>query len=105
MIIRTWQTEIDPERVEEFESFANNYSLPMFQQQPGCLGVLFSREDSDTTTFSYWKDQGAIDMLASSPLYLETVRRIQETGLLRGEQVVDVFPVFGGQLDLNQGVT
>ena len=99
MIVRTWQTAIDPDRVEEFEAFANTYSLPMFQLQPGCLGVLFSRDGWKTTTLSFWEDQASIDQLETSTTYQETVRRILETKLLRGEQSVMVYPIFGGYLD------
>jgi quinol monooxygenase YgiN len=100
LIIRSWRTAIDFERVEEFEAFARSYSLPMFQQQQGCIGVLFALTGADSTTFSFWEDREAIDRLTSSPSYQETVNRIQETGFLRGEPEVRIFPVFGGHLDL-----
>ncbi len=102
MIVRTWQTTIDPDRVEDFEAFAKTYSLPMFRKQSGCLGVLFSREGADTTTLSFWEDQASIDQLDSSTSYQETVRRIQDIDLLRGEQTVTVYPIFGGYLDLEE---
>ena len=102
MLIRTWRTAIDYERVDEFESFARTYSLPMFLQQPGCLGVMFSRTGADTTTFSFWEDRASIDSLRSSSSYQETVQRIQETGFLRGEAEVRIHPIFGGKLDLDQ---
>lgn len=102
MIVRTWQTMIDPDRVDDFESFANTHSLPMFRQQPGCLGVFLSRAGADSTTFSFWEDREVIDRLVSSPSYQDTVRRIQKAGLLRGEQIVTIFPIFGGYLDLEK---
>jgi len=102
LIILTWQTTIDPDRVEDFEAFANTHSLPMFQKQSGCLGVLFSREGANTTTLSFWEDQASIDQLELSTSYQETVRRIQDTGFLRGEQIVRTYPIFGGYLDLDE---
>lgn len=102
MIVRTWHTTIDPDRVEDFEAFANTYSLPMFRKQSGCLGVLFSREGADTTTLSFWEDQASIDQLEFSSSYQETVRRIQDTDLLRGEQSVTIYPILGGYLDLDE---
>lgn len=102
MIVRTWQTAIDPDRVEEFEHFASTYSLPMFQIQPGCLGVLFSREGAVSTTLTFWEDQSSIDRLDSSRSYQETIRRIQGTDLLRGKQIVTLHPIIGGYLDLEE---
>lgn len=100
MIVRTWQTAIDPDRVDEFEAFVNTYSLPMFKLQPGCLGVLVSRDGRMTTTLSLWEDRASIDQLDTSTTYQETVERILATELLRGEQTVKIYPVFGGYLDL-----
>ena len=104
MIVRTWQTAVDPDRVNEFETFAKTYSLPMFQLQPGCLGVLFSRDEEHTTTLSFWEDQASIDQLETSTSYKETVERIHSTDLLRGEQSVAINPIFGGYLDLEEGL-
>ena len=102
MLIRTWRTAIDYERVDEFEQFAHSYSLPMFKNQPGCLGAVFSRTGADTTTFSFWEDRESIDQLTSSPSYQETVERIKATGLLRGESEVKIYPIFGGKLELER---
>ncbi len=46
--------------------------------------------------------QSAIDQLEASKTYQETVRRILETKLLRGEQSVMVYPIFGGYLNLDE---
>ena len=102
MIVRTWQTAIDPDRVNEFEAFVNTYSLPMFKLQPGCLGVLVSRDGRMATTLSFWEDRASIDQLDTSTTYKETVERILATELLRGDQTVKIFPVFGGYLDLEE---
>ncbi len=46
--------------------------------------------------------QSAIDQLESSTTYQEVIRRILETKLLRGEQSVMVYPIFGGYLNLDE---
>lgn len=102
MFIRTWKTSVHPDRVDDLETFAEKFSLPMFREQPGCLGVLFARDGAYKETVSFWEDQEAIERLATSPSYEETVRRIEETGMLQGEQTVTILPLYGGYLKLDE---
>ena len=53
---------------------------------------------------SFWDDPQAIDRLRNSPTYQGTVARLLATGLLTGEQSVDVYEVAGGALDTFPGV-
>jgi len=96
MLVRIWRVKIHPERINELENFAHAYSLPMFKAQVGCLGVLFTRNGSDCVTISVWENAEAIERLKSSPTYNETVRQIEATGMLEGEQSVELFQAFGG---------
>lgn len=102
MPVRTWRVKIHPERINELENFAHTYSLPMFQKQVGCLGVLFTRKGSDCATISVWENAEAIERLKSSSTYRETVRQIEATGMLEGEQSVEVLQSFGGFLNPNK---
>ncbi len=99
MILRIWRTEVDPARMEEYEEFEREISTPMFQQQPGVLGVLFLRSENDCVALSLWKDMDAVEALATSPTYLETVDRLLSTGLLRDKQTLEVLRVEGGLID------
>lgn len=100
MIIRIWRTQVDPSRMAEYEHFEQTYSLPMFHQQNGCLGVLFLCTEKDCAALSLWENEQAIEQLATSPTYQATVRQLQSTGLLRGEQSVEVFEIQGGDLEM-----
>jgi hypothetical protein len=42
LIVRIWRTGVDPDRALEYREFAQSRSLPMFRNQPGFRGVLFS---------------------------------------------------------------
>ena len=101
MLLRIWHVKIDPARVDELENFAQTYSLPMFQQQAGCLGVLFTWQGNDCATISLWQTMDAIEKLKTSPTYAETVRQLEATGMLGGEQSVELFQCFGGFLNLD----
>ena len=90
MLLRIWRTGVDPARWPEYEHFEQEYSLPMFRQQPGCRGVLFVRagDGMGAAACSFWDDQQAIEQLRNSPTYQGTVARLLATGLLTGEQSV-----------------
>ncbi|MCZ6653710.1 MAG: hypothetical protein O7D91_11875, partial [Planctomycetota bacterium] len=76
MFVRIWSTEVNNDRFEEYESFANRYSLPMFQKQDGCLGVLFLKGSANCKVVTFWRDQKAIDGLNNTESYNETVKAI-----------------------------
>jgi quinol monooxygenase YgiN len=96
MLVRIWRTLVDPAREAEYVAFTQEYSLPMFRQQPGCLGVLFLNAPPNWGALSYWQNDAALAALATSPIYLKTVRQLDETGLLIGPSSVEVFAVHGG---------
>jgi len=96
MIVRIWHTKVDSARIAEFEQFAIQQSLPMFRQQAGLLGVFFTRSTDEFQTITLWENQAAVDALATSPTYQDTVSRIKATGFLIGDQRVDVFETWGG---------
>ncbi len=99
MLVRIWRTGVDASRLAEYGEFERERSLPMFREQRGLLGVLFLREADDrAAALTFWEDEEAIRALAASPSYKETVETLLATGLLRGEQTVEVFEVRDGEL-------
>jgi heme-degrading monooxygenase HmoA len=97
VIVRIWRTRIDPARSEEYESFASERSLPMFRSQPGFRGVLFaSGDETERAVVSFWENTGAVEELGRSPTYRETVDALLASGILTGEQTVEVLDVHGG---------
>lgn len=89
-IARLWHTRIDPERAEEYEAFARDISLPMFQAQTGYGGVLMFRDGSECTVLTLWKSVDAVEALDASPIYRSTVERIKAAGFLREPQSVTI---------------
>jgi hypothetical protein len=63
-IARIWKTGVDPERALEYEQFAREVSLPMFQAQEGFEGVFMLRDGADCTVITLWK--GPADAAAQS---------------------------------------
>jgi len=95
VIVRIWRTGVDPDRVEEYETFARERSLPMFRKQRGFRGVLFLRTGERAAVVTLWENMHAVERLAGSPSYQETVARIVETEMLEGDQTVEVFEDHG----------
>jgi heme-degrading monooxygenase HmoA len=98
VIVRIWRTGIDPARAGEYERFAEERSLPMFRDQRGYKGVLFTTApDGGRAVISFWQDQHAVDALDSSESYRETASALDATGILQGEQTVELLTVHGGE--------
>ena len=99
MIVRIWRTGIDPARADEYERFAEERSLRMFRAQRGFRGVLFTTAADDRrAVISFWEDQGDVELLGRSESYRDTAAALGSTGILRGEQTVEVLEVHGGDL-------
>lgn len=98
LIIRLWVTGLRPDRVADYDAFANSRSLAMFQALDGCEGVIFMRSDCRGYVFSFWRDLASIAALADSPIYLETVRDIVSAGFLAEPQTVELVDVTGTYL-------
>jgi heme-degrading monooxygenase HmoA len=96
MIVRIWRTQVDSSRMPEYESFEREHSLPMFRKQAGFLGVLFLRSAEECAALTMWSGPPAVKALSTSESYRHTVRRLEATGLLKGEPSVEVFDVQGG---------
>jgi len=99
MVVRIWRTGGDRSRLEEYTGFEEEYSLPMFCEQPGLMGLYFLLAgENRAAALTFWEDMAAVEALATSSSYLRTVQELVDTGLLIGGQSVDVFEVHGGRL-------
>jgi heme-degrading monooxygenase HmoA len=99
VILRIWRARLDPTRIEEYRCFEQGRCLPMLRKQPGLLGVLFLREAGcGTVSITIWEDRGTVEALESSPSYRKTTHELAKSGLLGGEQSVEVLEVEGGDL-------
>ena len=90
MLLRLWLSGFDPERLGELNDFATSRSGPMFDSFDGCLGYAFAHSEAIYWTLSLWSDREAIARAEQSDLYKETVEAIHATGILQGDQQVEV---------------
>lgn len=99
MIVRLWTTRVDQNRIAEYEENEKSRSLPMFHQQPGCLGVLFLRSSENCFALTLWKDRESVERLKTSQSYLEASAFYSNSGMLLEQPSLQVFEVKGGFLD------
>jgi heme-degrading monooxygenase HmoA len=95
---RIWRARVERDRVNEYERFAEEQSLPMFRERAGFLGVLFARDERNCAVITLWEDLAAVAALETSARYREAVARITEMGLFIGDQSVEILHVRGGVL-------
>lgn len=99
MVARIWGTCLDSTRAAEYEEFARNRSLPMFERHDGFRGVLFATAGDDRVVITLWRDFEAAAALEHSSDYRATVRAIEATGFLRPPQRVELLDVQGARVD------
>jgi heme-degrading monooxygenase HmoA len=98
MIGRTWRCQVDPARMKEYEMFETQESLPTFLRQSGLVAVLFGRTQKECTAFSIWDDMQSIEALAKSETFIATVKKLESSGMLIGNQTVETMEITGGYL-------
>jgi heme-degrading monooxygenase HmoA len=98
---RIWRTRIDARRSDEYRAFAESTSVPMFEAHEGFRGVIFGERSNERLVITLWESAEAVEKLNSSPLYLETVARIESTGFISGDdQSVETFDVHSFRITL-----
>jgi heme-degrading monooxygenase HmoA len=96
MIVRLWRATVRVGQELMYDAFARDVSQPMFEQQDGFRGVLFSRSSERCLVITLWADQASVERLAASPRYQETVKRI--SALIQPETTTEVYEALGGSL-------
>ena len=99
MVARIWRTHIDEKRAHEYRRFAHARSLPMFREQSGFVGVLFTANLSERAVITLWRDLASAQKLDQSDTYKSTVAEIEAAGFLRGESSVEVLELEGAFLE------
>jgi len=99
MIARIWRTQIDESRADEYRSFAQAKSLPMFREQMGFAGVLFAANLDERAVITFWRDAASARTLDESESYKSTVTEIEAAGFRHGETTVEMFELEGFLLE------
>jgi quinol monooxygenase YgiN len=102
MLVRTWRVKVRKERSTELEDYGRTVSLPLFKQQAGCLGVLFTRDENNCAMISFWENEAAVERFKTSQSYKAAVQAIEDSEWLEDKPSVELAQSFGGFLDLDK---
>jgi quinol monooxygenase YgiN len=100
MIIRIFDTAIEPDDVEKAKELFREVVRPTFQNLEGCEGIEMylgidehSRDLVDVAAISRWESQDAINEALKTPEYDESLRDLrqlfQETPIVRHFEIAD----------------
>lgn len=89
--MRLWKTRVVEHRMADYESFAREISVPMFQRQPGYCGVAMFRRGQDCVVLTLWKDRESVGALSISKSYDAAVSQIKSAGFLLEDHSVELF--------------
>lgn len=92
-IARFWRTWIEEDRLDEYEAFARDVSLPTFREQDGFEGVIMSRSCNSCMVLTLWRDLASVEQLKHSESYAAAVKAIEAQGFLCGHQAVETSEV------------
>lgn len=83
MFVHIWRMRARKKRVEEYEKFGRQVTLPSLKKIDGCLGAhfirLFQSRKPEYLWLVFWRDHKALEKARTNPLWREQIKRF-ETG-------------------------
>jgi quinol monooxygenase YgiN len=81
MFVHIWRMRARKKRVEEYEKFGRQVTLPSLKKIDGCLGAhfirLFQSRKPEYLWLVYWRDQKALEQARTNPLWREQIKRFE----------------------------
>jgi hypothetical protein len=81
MFVHIWRMRARKKRVEDYEKFGRQVTLPSLKKIDGCLGAhfirLFQSRKPEYLWLVYWRDQKALDQARTNPLWRDQIKRFE----------------------------
>jgi hypothetical protein len=81
MFVHIWRMRARKKRVEDYEKFGRQVTLPALKKIPGCLGAhfirIFEARKPEYLWLVFWKDQKALDAARTNPFWREQIKRFE----------------------------
>jgi len=81
MFVHIWRMRARKKRVEEYEKFGRQVTLPSLKKIDGCLGAhfikIFEARKPEYLWLVFWRDQKALDQARTNPLWREQIKRFE----------------------------
>ena len=81
MFVHIWRMRARKKRVEDYEKFGRQVTLPSLKKIEGCLGAhfikLFQARKPEYLWLVFWRDHKALEQARTNPLWREQIKRFE----------------------------
>jgi len=81
MFVHLWRMRARKKRIEEYEKFGRQVTLPSLKKIDGCLGAHFIRvfeaRKPEYLWMVFWRDHKALEQARTNPLWREQIKRFE----------------------------
>ena len=81
MFVHIWRMRARKKRVEDYEKFGRQVTLPSLRKIDGCLGAhfikIFDARKPEYLWLVFWRDQKALDQARTNPLWRDQIKRFE----------------------------
>jgi hypothetical protein len=81
MFVHIWRMRARKKRVEEYEKFGRQVTVPSLKKIDGCLGAHFVRafeaRKPEYLWLVFWRDHKALEQARTNPLWREQIKRFE----------------------------
>ena len=81
MFVHIWRMRARKKRVEDYEKFGRQVTLPSLKKIDGCLGAhfikIFEARKPEYLWLVFWRDHKALEQARTNPLWREQIKRFE----------------------------
>ena len=81
MFVHIWRMRARKKRVEDYEKFGRQVTLPSLKKIEGCLGAhfirIFEARKPDYLWLVFWRDHNSLEQARTNPLWREQIKRFE----------------------------
>jgi len=81
MFVHIWRMRARKKRVEDYEKFGRQVTLPSLKKIDGCMGAhfikLFEARKPEYLWLVFWRDHKALEQARTNPLWREQIKRFE----------------------------
>ena len=81
MFVHIWRMRARKKRVEEYEKFGRQVTLPSLKKIDGCVGAhfikIFEARKPEYLWLVFWRDRKALEQARTNPLWRDQIKRFE----------------------------
>jgi len=81
MFVHIWRMRARKKRVEDYEKFGRQVTLPSLRKIEGCLGAhfikIFEARKPEYLWLVFWRDHKALEQARTNPLWRDQIKRFE----------------------------